>query len=49
MNFNDVFEENVFYDNSKSHKTVVLHPRSRKCIFGKKVGEVGDQFDPSSL
>ena len=29
-NFNEIFRKNVTYDNIKNHKTVGLHPFSRK-------------------
>ena len=34
-NFNEIFREDVAYDNDKSHKKLGLHPLSRTYIFGK--------------
>ena len=37
-NFNEIFKEDVTYNNIKSHKKPGLHPFSEKHIFGKITG-----------
>ena len=38
-NFNEVFRNNVTYDNVEIHKEMELYPLSRKYIFAKSMGQ----------
>ena len=43
--FNEIFRNDVTYDNVKSHKKPRLHPSTRRYIFGKTTG-VGVKLTP---
>ena len=43
-NFNEIFREDVTYNNIKSHKKTELHPLFRRYSFGKTTG---DSIEPS--
>ena len=46
-NFNEIFRNNMTYDNIKSYKIGRLHPLSKKCISGETTE--GDQVDFHTL
>ena len=39
-NFNEIFREDMTYDNIKSNKKPVFHPLIRRYIFQKTTGEL---------